>query len=280
MRRGSVDLGGGRDGFLATAGIDAAGSAYATQSASAGRWYAAQPCAEPSRQHWFLGAGGSRLHGSTLTVANPRSGDAIFDIRVFGPKGELDVPGLRGLSVRKKAQHFDLTEVAPSTDDLAVSVTAVRGLVAASMVDEWVPTATAKRLTEFLPAQAEAGTDLVLGGLPDKPKRATISVLNTGENATVVDLRLIGRQGTFEARKSSTVTAPPGQLVTVPVPSAGSQGASGVRLTSSEPVIARRPATTSSVARCSGRSATVRWSACPRVPRAPCACSTPTVMHP
>lgn len=238
VRRGVVDLGRPRSGFVLSAGVDASASAFASQDASSGPWYAAQPCAEPSRQHWFLGVGGSQLHQSTLSVVNPRSGEAVFDVRVFGPRGELDVPGLRGLSVRKTPLHLDLTRVAPSTDDLVVSVTAIRGLVSASLVDEWAPSASAKRLTEFVPAQADAGTDLVLGGLPEKPERATLSLFNTGENATVVDLRLVGEDGTFTAAKTRTVTAAPGQLVQVPVPSAGRQGASGVRLTSTEPVVA------------------------------------------
>lgn len=238
IRRGLVDLAGREPGFTVRAGVGASASTFASQSAKTGRWYAAQPCAEPSRQQWFLGAGGSRLHHSTLVLANTRSGEAVVDVRVYGAEGELDVPGLRGLSVGDTPVRLDLAEVAPSVEDLAVSVVAVRGLVSASVVDELAPAAADRPVTEFLPGQSEPGTDLVLGGLPERPTDATLSLLNTGESAAVVEVRLIGKDGTFTSTQAKPVTALPGKLVQVPVPSAGRQGASGVRLVSPEPMAA------------------------------------------
>ncbi len=217
--------------------------AYASQSAATPNWYAAQPCPAPAAQQWFVGAGGSQLHSSVLTLTNSRSGQALVDVVVWGPQGEVQAPGLRGVSVGRTPVTLDLAEVSPGVGDLAFSVTSVQGLVSANLVDTRFATAVAKPVTEFVPAQPEPGTDVVLGGLGGPGTKASKSrrsllLLNTSETSAVVGLEFIGKRGTFESTKLATVSAPPGQVLTVPLPAADFEDVLGVRLTSPEPVVA------------------------------------------
>lgn len=216
---------------------------YATQSARTRNWYAAQPCPGPSAQQWFVGAGGSQLHSSVLTLTNNRSGEAIVDVVVRGPRGTVQAPGLRGVSVGRTPVRLNLAEVAPGVGDLALSVTSVQGLVSATLVDRRSATAAARAVTEFVPAQPEPRTDLVLGGLggpgtQPPGSRRSLLLLNNSETSAVVALEFIGTRGTFGSTKLATVSAPPGQVLTVPLPAADFDDVLGVRLTSPEPVVA------------------------------------------
>lgn len=221
---------------------DSSADAYASQSAGARGWYAAQPCPGPAAQRWFVGAGGSQLHSSMLTLANGRSGEAIVDIAVWGRDGKVAAPGLRGVSVGKTPVSLDLAKVAPSTGELALSVTAVKGLVSASLVDTRSASAALKPVVEFLPSQAEPATDLVLGGLGAGPgatkSRRTLLLFNAADASAVVKVELIGARGSFASTGLSSVSVPPEQVVSVPVATADFADVLGVRITSPQPVVA------------------------------------------
>lgn len=216
----------------------AASTAFASQSVRRGPSYAAQSCPEPSRQQWFLGTGSGRLHHSTLTLVNTRSGDAIVDVTVVGKKGEIPTAGLDDITVGKQPVVLDLARVAASVDTTAIGVTAVRGLVAATVTDTWAPSETSRELVEYMPAQADPTTDLTVAGLPKRYDEATLFLLNHGDAAAVVQLRLTGRRGSFASTKHRSITAPPGALTTVVLPTDVRGDVGGLRLSTDQPLSA------------------------------------------
>ena len=215
----------------------AATTAYATQTARGANWFTAQECAEPSAEQWFVGAGGSGLHSSTLQLTNIRSGKAIVDVEVLGADGPVEAPGLRGITVGRTPVSLDISKVAPALDDLVIRVNAIRGLVAANVTDVYTPGATAKTTTEWLPGTAEPDTTLTLGGLGEAGTW-TMMVFNSGDDSAVVDVEYVGDDGAFAPTGLEPVTAAPGKLTEVELPKPDGPAVQGIRLSADQPLVA------------------------------------------
>lgn len=212
--------------------------AFAGQEARAGGAHAWLPCPEPRARWWFVGAGAATVtHDTVLTVVNPRPGLAVLDVEVFGPDGPVAAPGLRGLTVEPGAtRQIDLARVAPAVGELAVSVIATRGLVAISAADRFAPAVVGKEVREWLPAQTPPDTAVTLAGLPAKPERATLIVVNPRRVEAIVSIEVIGESGTFAPTEEPTLTVPPASTLAVPVRSVFDGTPLAVRLTSETPV--------------------------------------------
>lgn len=218
---------------------DKATGAFATQVARTGKWLASTPCPEPRSEWWFVGAGASETHGSRVLIANPREGDAIVDVEVLGPKGPVEGPGLRGLSVPGgSTQVLDLAEVAPATGDLAVHVTTSRGLVSVATTDSYAADVVGDPVREWVAPHPAASRTGVLTGLPARPARATLQVANPGEVEALVELKVIGSQGTFSPQKDATLRVPPGAVVEQPVTELFDGKPLALSIVSEQPVVA------------------------------------------
>ncbi len=212
---------------------------FASQVARSARWLALATCPEARADWWFVGVGGSESHSSTLQIANPRDGDAVIDVEVYGPKGLVETPGLRGLFVPAgTTRTLALDEVAPAVGDLAVHVTTARGLVAVVAADTYAPDLVATPVREWVAPQPAAARSLLLTGLPDKPARATLLVANPGEVEALVQLEVVGSEGTFTPQDNDTVRVPPGAVLAVPVTTVFDGRPLALRITSPRPVSA------------------------------------------
>ena len=122
-------------------------------------------CDRPVPERWFTGAGASAEHASTLTLVNPDKGPAVADVTVWDGSGLVDVPALRGIRVPGSGStSFDLADVIPSRDALALRVQVSRGRLASSVVDVVDPVGRDRPVREWLPAQAApAATSYVAG---------------------------------------------------------------------------------------------------------------------
>jgi hypothetical protein len=172
-------------------------------------------------------------------VDNPRPGEAVVDIEVLGPRGPVDAPGLRGVTLPGGAtRSFDLSKVAGSVGDVAAHVTTSRGLVSVGATDRFavgqLGDTTAR---EWLPDQGAAQRRLTLVGLPARPDRAELLVANPGQVDTVVEVQLVGEKGPFAPRDSESVTVAPGSVTRVDLTGAFDGTASAVRLTAEDPVV-------------------------------------------
>lgn len=214
--------------------------AFAGQESRTKDWLAWLPCPEPRARWWFVAAGAAVVtHDTVLTVTNPRVGQADVDIDVYGPRGPVQAPGLHGITVGSgQSRVVDLAKVAPAVGDLAVSVVATRGLVAVSAADRFAPGVVGKPAQEWLPAQSAPATTVTLAGLPPKPDRASLVVVNPRQVEAIVSVEVIGATGTFAPKQNQTLTVPPGSVATASLTSVFDGGPMAVQVRSQQPVTA------------------------------------------
>ncbi|WP_310964407.1 DUF5719 family protein [Nocardioides terrisoli] len=212
---------------------------YAVRSASSARWLAAGACPSPRPDWWFVGVGGSTSHDSVLTLDNPRPGAAIVDVDVLGPDGPVRSPGLHGLRIDSgHAVRLDLKKVAPSVGDLAVHVSASRGLVTASAAEVWSASVIEKPANDWVTDQPGASRSATLVGLAASPRRATVLIANPAQKEAIVQLALVGRNGTFAPARDASVRVPPSTVLPVDLGAVARSRPMAVRLSSQVPVAA------------------------------------------
>lgn len=217
----------------------AAASGYATQWATGKGWLAARSCPEPADDWWFVGAGAGISHRSVLTLDNPRSNDANVTIAVYGPHGQVEAPGLSGLLVPAgQSLRLDLEAVAPSLGDLTVHISAIRGLVAASMWEQWAASPVLKPVPSWVPPAMAPASQLELIGLPNKLNHGTLLVTNPATTSTVVRLRVVTGAATFAPASHQVLTIPPQTSYTVGIDDLLKVGVGAIQLSSSSPVTA------------------------------------------
>jgi hypothetical protein len=214
--------------------------AFAGQEARTTDWLAWLPCPEPRARWWFVGAGAATVsHDTVLTIANPRAGQAILDVDVYGPDGPVEGPGLHGITIPAGGtQVIDLAKSAPSVGDIAVNVVAKRGLVAVSAADRFAPGFVGKAVQEWLPAQSLPATAVTMTGLPSKPDRATLIVANPRQVEAIVSVEVVGATGTFAPKDVQTLTVPPDGVASMSIASAFNGEPVAVRVSSEQPVAA------------------------------------------
>lgn len=258
-RAGSVAATGGRPGALTVngravigsgsaalhrpvvvrAGAGTASGLWALRTASRSGWLAAGACPAPAAEWWFPGAGGGTRHRGVLELTNPRDGDAIVDVEVLGPHGPVGTPGLRGVRVASgRTVRLDLAQVAAAYGDLAVHVTATRGLVTAALPERWSAQLVGGTVPEWVTAQPAAARRTTLLGLGGKGDRATLLLANPSPREAVVSVRLLTSGGVVAPKDDASLAVPPGTVRSVAFPSAVVAGALGVQLSSQVPISA------------------------------------------
>jgi hypothetical protein len=195
---------------------DAAADSWAVRAASGRAWLAAGACPVPAADWWLVGVGGSTSHDSVVEVDNPRAGDALVDLQVLGPRGPVQAPGLQDLRIASGGRMtFDLAKYAPATGDLAVHVTASRGLVAVSGPERWSPGVLGRKVRDWVTPQGAASRRTTLVGIPAGPDHAAVLVANPSGREAVVSLQFVGEKGSFAPTKHASLSVPPGTVLPV-----------------------------------------------------------------
>ncbi len=177
---------------------------------------AATACVDPQPEAWFTGVGAGAEHRSVLELVNPDGGPAVADITVLGPDGPLDVPALRGITVRgHRAERLDLADIVPSRDDLGLHVQVTRGRLASSVLDTVENLGTDEVAREWLGGQPEPGTTSYLLGLGAGKGERTLAVANPGEDEVRVEIRLVAARSEFAPAGLEELTVGPGATVTI-----------------------------------------------------------------
>lgn len=155
-------------------------------------------CAQPAPEQWFTGVGAAAEHASTLTLINPDRGPAVADVTVYDGSGVVDVPALRGLRVPGgRSASFDLADVVPSRDALALRVSISRGRLGAGVVDTVDPVGRPRPVREWLPAQTAPSESSYVVGVGTRPGDSVLTVANPGDSEVRVDLKLVGLDSEF-----------------------------------------------------------------------------------
>ena len=227
---------------------------FAHQVDADARALAVAECAPPAASWWFAGAGATVDHSSELVMSNVDPGPAVVDVRVFGPNGEVDAIGTRGITIAPAEQTtIAMADVAPQSDELTVSVEASRGRVVAAVSDSYAARPSAAGGAEWLPAQADARRVVELAPLPSLAGARTLLVTNPSEQSeALVELELVGENGTFAPAETSEIRVPPGSVVATDISEVIAREAVAVRLRSPLPVVATVRSTTATDATYAG----------------------------
>ncbi len=199
---------------VVVSGADELASGLVVSRAGAG---SATVCAQPAPEKWFTGVGAAAEHFSTLTLVNPDKGPAVADVTVYDGSGIVDVPALRGVRVPGgRSASFDLADVVPSRDALALRVSVSRGRLGASVVDVVDPLGRAKPVREWLPAQpTPAESSYVVFGEPGTaaatPGSASrvLTVANPGDSEVRLDIKLVSQDSEFTPAGIEELSLPP-----------------------------------------------------------------------
>ena len=203
-------------GPVAEADGGAAAGLFGARSDARDRTLAVASCVTPRAQWWFTGAGAGLDHTSVLLLANVDPGPAVVDLRVLGPDGEVDTVATTGITIAPHTVHrVELADIAPQTDEVAISVHANRGRVAAQVTDGYRRRTTGPSGREWLAGTELPSRTLRVAGLPARSRTSTLVVGNPSELEAVVELRIAGRSGTFAPSGLEPVTVPPGAVRTL-----------------------------------------------------------------
>ncbi len=199
-------------------------------------------CTVPRAEQWFTGVAAGPERSSVLELVNPDRGPAVVDVRVLGPRGELEVPRLRGVRVDGGQQvRLDLAELVPTPRTLSLAVSVNRGRAASFVTDRSRPLG-GSATSEWLPPQAEPRRANLLAGLPRGDGPRTLVVANPGADEARVGLRVLTGDSSFAPTGAEEVRVPPGSTAELDVGQvlggAVRDGAAGLLLSSPQPVTA------------------------------------------
>jgi hypothetical protein len=173
-------------------------------------------CEEPTPERWFTGVGGSAEHASTLTLVNPDNGPAVADVTVWDGSGLVDVPALRGVRVPGgRSASFDLSDVVPSRDALAMQVRVSRGRLGSSVVDVIDPVGRDRPVREWLPSQAAPAATSYVVGVGTTPGDRTLTLANPGDSEVRVGLQLVSEESEFAPEGVEEVRLAPASVTEV-----------------------------------------------------------------
>ena len=127
--------------------------------------------------------------------------------------GLVDVPALRGIRVPGgRSTSFDLSEVTPNRDALAIRVGVSRGRLASSVVDVLDPVGRDRPVREWLPAQSAPAATSYVVGLGTTPADRTLTLANPGDSEVRVALELVSEESEFAPAGVEEVTLAPASV--------------------------------------------------------------------
>lgn len=177
---------------------------------------ASADCRPPVVDQWFTGVGAGAKHRSVLQLVNPDAGRAVVDIVVTGRRGEVPVPALRGLAISGgETRRFDLAQVIPRRDDLALHVTTLRGRISASVLDTFQEIGRGQNGRDGLDSQDAPSTSNLLLGIPQGKGQRTLVIANPGDDEGRATVRLVTADSVFAPAGSEDVVLPPRSVTRV-----------------------------------------------------------------
>lgn len=214
----------------------AAGVLLGSGAEGTDRGLAAQACATPGTQHWFVGLGARKAQFSTVLVTNPDARAAEVELRVRGPRGPVTAPGSSGIAVPPHATRaIPLEGMVTEEGELAVEVRATAGRVSAVVQDRHrdgvEPAGTA-----WVGAAGAPSTDQVIPGVPAGDGARDLVLVNPGERTTTVRVDALTASGSFTLQGAEAVEVPPSSTVRVPLADVLDGDEAALRILAEQPV--------------------------------------------
>jgi hypothetical protein len=245
LRPGTVvtAAGGGGPVVLTASGAAAGGFAAGRWSTAPGGPLSASDCSGPATDAWYTGLGAGAVHDSVLTLTNPTDGEAVVDVILYGSKGPVEAPTLRGVALQpQSSKSFDLLRTVPMNGDLAAHVSVIRGQAASDVVDEVRSLTGGKPIEEWVAPQSHASRTSVLLGIDPTHGSHTLYVANPTDRQLTADLKLVTADSVLTPDGAPTLKLAPQSVVSVSLDKLlaekVSDGALGVQLDASGAVTA------------------------------------------
>ena len=168
-------------------------------------------CLPPAPHAWFAGVGAGAGHRSVLELTNPDSGTAVADVTVYGRRGVVDAPRLRGISVTGGSSvKLDLASIVPRRDELALEVVSARGRISANLLDRYDPLGRGKTTEDWLPPQSDPATaNLLMGLATGAHARRILVVANGGADEVRASVQVVTEQSVFTPKGVPDLRIPP-----------------------------------------------------------------------
>lgn len=206
-------------GGVVSAGLHIGGEAQ--------QWWGA--CLPTSAQSQLLmqGARGTKLH-----LINPYTVEALINVSLIGPEGEVTADNLRDLRV--EPGDVEIVDLEPIVNDLAP--VSVRVQSSAGRV-----LAVASQLTgdgaEFISSSA-LSRELVLPGVPPRAQAASLMLANPATTRTRVKVEVLAASGRFVPDGGAEISVEAGRTARVDLTPALREEAASIIITADDPVAA------------------------------------------
>jgi len=193
-------------------------------------------CLSPQPDYWFTGVRVDEDSGAEADLVNLDGTRAVVDLTAYGPSGKL--AATRGIVVDPGSEKkVSLALIQRGDQPISVRVTSSEGRVAA-FLRQRVWGAARPLGTDWLSPSVPPSTDQVVPGVPDGAGRRTLVVGNPGERTAVVKIDVLGDSGATNVVGADTVEVPAGTSRAVELSAGLGGAASGLHLTSDQPVSA------------------------------------------
>ncbi|HYJ66112.1 MAG TPA: DUF5719 family protein [Nocardioidaceae bacterium] len=217
----------GAAAFAATRADDEAGGGLAVTS-----------CPPPAREAWFLGAGSTVSHSSTLLLSNPGVTDAIVDVSLLTSEGLKEPVSTTGLAIESHdVERLSLSDFAAGEGEAVIQVAASQGQVTAQVLDYWSAT-LAPAGTEWIPTAQPPDTTLTVTPAIEDAGRQDLILGNPGDRTATVDIQVIGPNGTFPVKDFESASVDEGGVDVVPIPKSVGGETVALQLEADQPIVA------------------------------------------
>ncbi len=126
-----------------------------------------------------------------LMIVNPELSDALVDVTLSGPDGQITGEGLRGITIEANSQHvIDLGALAGSDQVLGARVRTSLGRVSVTAQFDGESGA------DFATSTVQ-GTNLIVSAVPDNAERTVLLVTNPGTSRAIIQIEAVSQAGRF-----------------------------------------------------------------------------------
>jgi hypothetical protein len=192
------------------------GSTSQTVNLDSMRGLAGASCQEPSTNFWLVGGSTADGRESLLVLSNPSPIDETADLQIFTELGQVEGPGLKGISVLARSTTvISLASLAPSAGALAVQVQS-QGAKLAGWIQHRSVNGLESLGVDYVSPASTARTEVVIPGLSIRGAQTVKQVSQT--------------EGISDAGHALRVFAPTGATIAVQIVSS-SENAFGSVLT-------------------------------------------------
>lgn len=224
---------------------DAAGGLLAARFDGAGG--AGTTCAPATTGTWFVGLGAGAERSSVVELTNPDSGTAVATLTLHDEDGVVDAESIRSVVLEAgTTRRLDLGELVPTRGELALQVDVGRGRLGVAALQTTQPLDGGTGASYWAAPVEAPARETTLVGLPGGAGTArSLLVANPGEETARVQVEVLGADGAFAPTGLDEAVVPPGTVTALDLTGVldaaladGGQGAFGVRVVASTPVVA------------------------------------------